>query len=193
MGLREIILLAIVVLAIYVAWQLYRVSRMTPKAAAGGSAPPEMDDFAMRTPLADVGSADTGAAGIEDDEALVYGRPLNDRPVANGATTGDVFHQTLEVRQLRRDLDQQRGELDELRAALEELRTIVAGLHVPKAPTDAGLSMRGVSPEYDEALVFARRGLDAEAIAGRCGITLAEAELVRSMARGQTGEDGTTP
>jgi hypothetical protein len=34
-------------------------------------------------------------------------------------------------------------------------------------------------------MVLARRGLDAPAIAARCGITLGEAELLVAMARGE--------
>ena len=43
------------------------------------------------------------------------------------------------------------------------------------------------SPEYSEASVLAAQGLNAEMIAARCGISLAEAELVLSLARRDTG------
>jgi hypothetical protein len=47
----------------------------------------------------------------------------------------------------------------------------------------------GASPEYSEALALARRGLAVDEIAGRCGITRAEAELVAALAAG--GRSGT--
>lgn len=48
-------------------------------------------------------------------------------------------------------------------------------------------SNRSPLPEYVEPMVLARRGLDAPAIAARCGITLGEAELLVAMARGDRG------
>ncbi|THF63180.1 DUF2802 domain-containing protein [Pseudothauera nasutitermitis] len=66
---------------------------------------------------------------------------------------------------------------------------LVDSVRTLREQLEANLSGQGVSPEYDEALVFARRGLDAEAIAERCGITVAEAELVRSMTQRGAGQE----
>jgi hypothetical protein len=41
---------------------------------------------------------------------------------------------------------------------------------------------RNVSPLYNEALNMAQHGLNAEGIASRCGISIAEAELVAALA-----------
>lgn len=77
-----------------------------------------------------------------------------------------------EVRQLRKEVGQLRAELDDLRA------------------------VRNISPHYAEALALAQRGLTAQDVADRMGISLAEAELVHALSRGeslfQEGEhDGT--
>lgn len=63
-------------------------------------------------------------------------------------------------------------------------------MHLQHEQFDGGVAKAGGSPEYDEALVFARRGLDVEAIAERCGITVAEAALVRALAQGEKGQKG---
>lgn len=47
-----------------------------------------------------------------------------------------------------------------------------------------------VSPAYGEAVALAQRGLDALAIAERCGISVAEAELVMSLSERGNGEFG---
>ena len=55
------------------------------------------------------------------------------------------------------------------------------------APAPSAVEPLAASPEYVEPMVLARRGLDAPAIAARCGITLGEAELLVAMARGDRG------
>ena len=64
-----------------------------------------------------------------------------------------------ELRGLRRDHEQMKEELDKMKAA------------------------RHVSPLYSEAMGFAQKGIDAAGIASRCGISVAEAELVAALAR----------
>lgn len=43
--------------------------------------------------------------------------------------------------------------------------------------------LQGVAPQYAEALVLARQGIEAEQIAERCGVAVAEAELLLALAR----------
>lgn len=179
MGLRELILAAIALLAVYVGYQLYRASRAPTAAPAAVPADaPESVDVVV-------------ADGDDDgDPGPLYGAG---RPVpapADADAAPDAFQHELEVRQLRRELEQQGGALAELRRELDEIRQQLRA-HTEQA--DAGVVTRGASPEYNEALVFARRGLDAETIAERCGITVAEAELVQSLARSQAGEPGKAP
>ncbi|GAB4164907.1 MAG: hypothetical protein Fur0039_00270 [Rhodocyclaceae bacterium] len=66
-----------------------------------------------------------------------------------------------------------------LERALEQLREDLGALR----------AARGAAPRYGEAMELARSGIDAEGIASRCGISVAEAELVRSLAtrRSPTG------
>lgn len=63
-------------------------------------------------------------------------------------------------------------------AELKELREQIAAL---KEEVDKLKAARTVSPQYGEAVALAQQGLDAQAIAGRCGISVAEAEMVRAL------------
>ncbi|AKU14082.1 hypothetical protein AzCIB_4189 [Azoarcus sp. CIB] len=188
MGLRELILAAIALLAVYVGYQLYRASR-----APQASAPVPDEPLALvpaEAPTEAPESVDVVVAESDDDDEP---GPLYSvgRPASAGADAApDAFQHELEVRQLRRELEQQGSALAELRRELDEIRE---QLRARTEQADAGVVTHGASPEYNEALVFARRGLDAETIAERCGITVAEAELVQSLARSQAGESGKEP
>lgn len=118
--------------------------------------------------------------GASGEEAFVVERP---QPLGRGGS----FQVELEVQQLRRDVAELRAELAEQR---REVASLTARLHAQHEQFHSGVAKAGGSPEYDEALVFARRGLDVEAIAERCGITVAEAALVRALAQGEKGEKG---
>lgn len=48
-----------------------------------------------------------------------------------------------------------------------------------------------VAPQYSEALSLAARGLSAEDIAEQCGMSVGEAELVRTLAQSRGMGDGT--
>lgn len=186
MGLRELILSAIALLAVYVGYQLYRASR-PPRASASEPAVPPV---AVPAAVPADAPADAPDSDDEDEPGPLYdaGRPVPAPARADAAP--DAFQHELEVRQLRRELEQQGSALGELRRELDAIRE---QLRVHAEQADAGVVPHGASPEYNEALVFARRGLDAETIAERCGITVAEAELVQSLARSQAGESGKAP
>lgn len=190
MGLRELILSAIALLAVYVGYQLYRASR-PPRASASEPAVPPAE-VSADAPADAPESVDVVVADIDDEDepGPLYdaGRPV---PAPAGADAApDAFQHELEVRQLRRELEQQGSALAELRRELDAIRE---QLRARTDQAEVAVVPHGASPEYNEALVFARRGLDAETIAERCGITVAEAELVQSLARSQAGEPGKAP
>ncbi|MDT3672298.1 MAG: DUF2802 domain-containing protein [Aromatoleum sp.] len=178
MGVREILWLAIALLAVYVAVQLYRVLKMGAAEPAKPPAPTKAAGRAGR-------SARAGAAAhAEADEAAAASSAF--APVAD-QTSGDGFQLELETQQLRRDVAQLRAELGEQRKEIAEL---AARLRSHQEQVETGAGLKRASPEYDEALVFARRGLDVETIAARCGITVAEAALVRALAQRDAGDAG---
>ena len=67
-----------------------------------------------------------------------------------------------------------------LEAELQHLRSDVAGLREELRLLKAA---RRVSPQYNEAMMLAQRGIDAQGIAEQCGISVGEAELVLALSR----------
>ena len=117
------------------------------------------------------------------DPARAQG-PSERLPAQPGVVQPDVFQMELDNSRLRQALQAQRDlvalqqdEIDRLVHDITELQDELA--RVREQPTS--------SPEYSEALVLAAQGLNAEMIAARCGISLAEAELVLSLARRSEG------
>lgn len=89
---------------------------------------------------------------------------------------GEQLAEHLARPDLEREVRSLRAEINELRAEIEELK-----------------AARHISPHYAEALALAQRGLSAQDVADRLSISLAEAELVQALSRGEQifeeGED----
>lgn len=79
-------------------------------------------------------------------------------PLADHLARSDM---EMEIQRMRDEMQQMRGELEQLRAS------------------------RRVSPQYSEAMELAQRGLSAQEVADRLGISLAEAELVHALSHGR--------
>ena len=212
MGVREALWLIGLALVCYSVWQFFRALRApsssaaVPPAVAQGAQAEAPQSTGRRTALA--GGPDTQPTGrgveaeapseVEDededtfddyaplpgprlgpDPARAQG-PSERLPAQPGVVQPDVFQMELDNSRLRRALQAQRDlvalqqdEIDRLVHDITELQDELA--RVREQPTS--------SPEYSEALVLAAQGLNAEMIAARCGISLAEAELVLSLAR----------
>jgi len=65
-------------------------------------------------------------------------------------------------------------------AELERMRNEVSGLKETIGQLKAA---RRVSPQYNEAMALAQRGMDKQNIAEECGISIGEAELVLALSR----------
>lgn len=111
----------------------------------------------------------------EPDHALPDPVP-SVQPVPRVAGFSEQLAEHLARSDLEREFRKLRQDVDELRAELDDLR-----------------SLRNISPHYAEALELAQRGLTAQDVADRMGISLAEAELVHALSRGdrifEEGED----
>lgn len=105
-------------------------------------------------------------------------------PAAASEEGGERFQVELEVHQLRRELAQ-------LQVEQEAQRRLISDLDERFSALKSQFDSVGTAPEYSEALVFARRGLNVDAIAERCGISVSEAELVRALA--QRGSEADEP
>ena len=97
---------------------------------------------------------------------------LDDTEDSKAAPAGDFAAQLTqktmeaEVRQLREQLAESREEIQRMREEMDRLS-----------------AAQKVSPLYNEAMALAIRGVDAAGVAGRCGISIAEAELVVALSK----------
>lgn len=143
------------------------------------------DELLTHSPFDDEPDFDAEAAepGSGDDPnaaADVYERPRTPsiaytRPPPAAAPFGvelDRSHRDMDLRQLRDEVARLHNELGALRGEVAELK-----------------AARAVSPQYADAMALAQRGLTAQDLADRCGISLGEAELVWALSRGATNFD----
>lgn len=175
LGVREAVVLLIVVIAGYMLFVLLRMRRLNA-ARAQADIPvleerePEISDLAEHPePTLDELLRQAPEPAVRRER----GRPQHS--FADEAT-GGVSRRELEreLEALRRDQASLRGELQELRQeVLQELAQIRAG--------------QTVSPLYSDAMQMAMAGYNAQMIAERCGIARAEAEMVVGLARSQSG------
>lgn len=163
-GLREGVILLIVLVAIYMLYVLIsmrslRRKKVTPApvSAPAGEARPaagepllSLDDDSESVPPA-VGNAWNHAAAEMAEGVLRHG-----------------LEQELE--QLRDEVDILRGELAAMRQDMKHELTQMR-------------ASQTVSPVYGDAMQLALSGYSPEAIAERCGIARAEAELVVALAK----------
>jgi Protein of unknown function (DUF2802) len=194
LDLRTLLILLVALLCGYLIWLAIRWRRLS-KAASYRIDPSNIfrdaDRFSPQfseTPASyfvrsgetvDTSSADDD----EDDDAVVslsaHSReqaaelpPLRREPrAAEPDASSFGFDALLEVRQMHHKVDEHAQRLhaldDEVRALREELSAVRAASRV--------------APAYAEAVSMVRRGLDAHTIAERCGISVAEAELVQAL------------
>lgn len=165
LGLREGLIGLIVLVALYILFVLLRMFHLRkPVAAATESKAADVLDVADQ-------AADNAVQppGMDEDSALP---PAWEE--APAALAEEVLRSGLE-----QELDQLREEVDAIRGELAALR---ADMHHELASLRASQS---VSPIYGDAMQLAVSGYDAAAIAERCGIARAEADLVIALAKNQ--------
>lgn len=114
-------------------------------------------------------------ADVEDERP----EPHLSRPLAPDASEFG-FDALLEVRQTRLRLDELHQQFEALQKDMDAMRDEIAEVR----------ALSQVSPVYGDAVSLARRGYDPQFIAERCGISVAEAELVRSLSGGAEQEEG---
>lgn len=159
---RDVVVGVCILIAIYVAVTMLRLMRLRRHKAPAEEAPPRVFptvDFEL-----------DGEDEAEAVDTLVYSRPVAPsppRPQPAEAPETPSFDAELGRSQLEREVRQLREEIAALRAELDEMK-----------------AASRVSPQYADAMALAQRGLTAQDVADRCGISLAEAELVWALAHG---------
>lgn len=111
-------------------------------------------------------------------------------PEGTPSSQSAAFQHELELRRVRRELAELQGRLDSAQAGWQAAWSgVESELSRLKESQESLQTQRHVSPQYGEAMVLARRGLEPEAVAERCGISVAEAGLVCALARGGPEEE----
>ena len=170
-GWREALLGVVALLGLYVLVVIARLRRLKKRAVpAPDPAAPIPDPDAVALPAES--PAGVPLQRVEPD--FPWNEPPDAAPAESGAL--DVATQTrlqvaeAELVQLRDEVSAMRGELAALREELsKQLERVQAAQHV--------------APIYGDAMQMAVAGYDAAAIAERCGVARAEAELVVALIR----------
>lgn len=163
-GMREVVVGLVLLLAVYIVFLLLRMRRIGESAAA-------TPEPALLPPV-ETPAPSLDALLAEPPEPRYTPPPQPAPSPVNMAER--ALHASLEreLLQLREEVDAMRGELAALREDMtRELAHVRAG--------------QTVAPIYGDAMQMAVAGYDAAMIAERCGIARAEAELVVALAKSQ--------
>ena len=169
--------------------ELVDLSRAFPHDAINASAQEASSPSAPSPPgiwSATAGFAAAGATAwaASRNRAAKEDRAANSAGVNNASNAGASADAAAFAAELARthvevDVQQLRQESSQLREELTRLREELAGLK----------AARNASPLYNEAMSLALNGASPDGIAGQCGISLAEAELVVALARGEAEQN----
>lgn len=190
--MRQLIPLLIALLLIYGGWQFLRALRsgfrqqpVSPAAKSTGMA--NLDDDLFNYAPASAKEAESGmtvAVYSHKQPGIAVPEKAEEAPLDSFAIELELQRLRFEISTLRELAEMQQKEIESLRTSAE----CSAAARI-EAITSFSKQEPDMSPEYDEALALARRGIVADVIASRCGITRAEAELVASLAaRGRQRE-----
>ncbi|MDR2926416.1 MAG: DUF2802 domain-containing protein [Azoarcus sp.] len=179
----------IALLLVYGGWQFLRAlctsfhPKTVPAIDKNTAAAPNLDDDLFNYPP----SAKEPESGVT---VSVYSHQPPNMPTPEETKIAPLnsFSIELELQRLRIEVGTLREQVEAQQKEIEALRpnrgNPAESRIEPIIPSAA--QEPDTSPEYDEALALARRGIMADVIASRCGITRAEADLVSSLAaRGQ--------
>lgn len=181
-GWREGILLLVGLAVLYLVVTIVRLLRVGKRSAESGKQEPPLAEAVIPAPapppeLTEAVSPLPVTRSNEWNDVidleLLGGTEPDPEPAAETPPRVSGFGEQLAEHLARSDLEREvrllRKEVDELRVELEELRAV-----------------RNISPHYAEAVALAQRGMTAQDVADRMGISLAEAELVHALSRGES-------
>jgi hypothetical protein len=177
---RELVFGVIGLLLLYLCWQLLRLWLLGRRQRAMEEGPSQA--IQSRILGSDEGPS-FSAVHFNDQEPVLSELPVEaETPRLHRVAEPDAgafgFDALMEVRQARHRVDELARRQDAMELELASLRKALAEVR----------SLTQVSPIYGEAVALARRGYDIEAIAERCGISMAEAQLVSALSK-DTEED----
>lgn len=173
-GVRETLVVLVVLVAIYMLVVVLRMKSLPgQRRATELSSARYEDDLAKRRVEVDRFYAADLRAEPPPAPAPVVPPPTQESARASVASIDQE-----KIHRLERELAATRDELDALRTAFSEVRDEL------RAEVDRLKAAQRVSPVYADSMQMALAGASAEAIAARCGISRAEADLVLVLAKG---------
>lgn len=185
LGIKGGLLLAAGAVAAYLLFAWLRLRQIRKRKAKAKALAKPARQPAAQNPLA--------AEADEDDEqldAVIYSRPravvqAGARP--DSMATDPGFAALLDESR-ERQVPVKTAEIQALREEVASLRQTLADM---QDEMDRLKAAQSVSPLYNEAVGLAQHGIDAEGIAARCGISIAEAQLVAALASHQERDETT--
>lgn len=169
-GLREVIVVLIALIGVYI---IYVVARMQWL---------KRDKLEAAPPMREPGHLDRSpspAPPVADD--LVEFSPPSRSPTGESARWETPPPDEGRIRAMQGEIALLRDEVDILRGELAAMRQDM------KHELGQMRATQGVAPIYGDAMQLAIAGYDPQAIAERCGIARAEAELVVALAKSPPG------
>lgn len=198
-GLKGGLALAAVLMAAYLLFTWLRLrqlkKRKTAKAGKVGKGTKAARPAAKipASPLTAASTAEDADAADDDDEmldAMVYSRPRAMAPGQSSQTSQSPINDPGFAALLGESQERQQpvrtAEVQALREEVSSLRQTLADL---QEELDRVKAAQNVSPLYNEAIGLAQHGIDVEGIAARCGISVAEAQLVAALTGKQNQPD----
>lgn len=171
-GLREVIVVLIALIGVYIIYVVARMQwlkRDKLEAAPSMREPGHIDRSPSPAPPAD-----------EDNDLVEFSPPS--RSLASESTRWETpAPDEGRIRAMQGEIALLRDEVDILRGELAAMRQDM------KHELGQMRATQGVAPIYGDAMQLAIAGYDPQAIAERCGIARAEAELVVALAKSPPG------
>lgn len=184
-GIKDVVLLLAGIACIYLAYMWLRLMQVKRKRQKRASASARA--LEPKQPPSKIDVMDDSIDDDDEDDQVVYAKPrrqsgdvpardvealVSEEPAPAGFARMVNESQQRLVQSQARELEMLREELTILHRRQadmkEEIERLKAASHV--------------SPLYNEAVNMAQHGLNAEGIAARCGISIAEAQLVAALA-----------
>ena len=185
LGLKGGLLLAVGLVAAYLVFTWLRLRKVSKRSRAKA----QQAKAAGKNTKGRIEAPKTPPVYVEDEdddeelaEVVTYSRPravgIETRDEARPSTmAADPGFAALLGETQNRNRAQER-ELETLRG---EVATLRQGIETLQGELDRVKAAQAVSPLYNEAVGLAQHGIDAEGIATRCGISIAEAQLVEAL------------
>lgn len=157
-GWRDIVLVVTSMIGVYVVISVMRLFTVTSKRRRGVAHQPARE-FSEWQPY-------SARQGLTAQPVPAEPTPAESGP----GFAAELARSSVEVEleRLRRESAHQREELARMGEEIARLK-----------------AARNVSPLYNEAMTLAQQGVSADGIAGHCGISVGEAELVAALVRGK--------